>query len=315
MAYLFVGLSVLFLTVKGYCSKRTSNMMQSGRDPFLFSLLRMMLCVLVGLAVVFFERSASLAITGRMAAICLLSGASNAVMLAAWIVAVRRCTMVTLDVAGTLSSMLPAVLCAIFFGERISGYKMLGFSLIVLATAVLSWHNKSNKKRPGMLGILFVLLNALGDGLASFSQQLYVHYFTAGGSRAGEVLYPKSVFHFYTYLFGAITLFVFLLIELLLERRAPQEKRVSAAEQKRVLRRAFPLIAIMALCLFLANWFQTVATGDFGMSSQVLYPLIKGSCLVTANLVAAAFFGEKMTRYSIIGSLLAIGGIVVMSLV
>ncbi|MBR3704621.1 MAG: hypothetical protein IKM11_03945, partial [Oscillospiraceae bacterium] len=74
-----------------------------------------------------------------------------------------------------------------------------------------------------------------------------------------------------------------------------------------------PYIVIMAISMFAATYFQTVATGDFGMSSQVLYPLIKGGCLITFNVTAMVFFGEKVTRRSLIGSAVALVGIVVMN--
>ena len=73
-------------------------------------------------------------------------------------------------------------------------------------------------------------------------------------------------------------------------------------------------IFVMAICLFAANYFQTVATNDYGMSSQMLYPIIKGGCLITVNFTAMLFFGEKMTVRSVCGSLIALVGIVCMSI-
>lgn len=45
----------------------------------------------------------------------------------------------------------------------------------------------------------------------------------------------------------------------------------------------------------------------------MLYPIIKGGCLITVNFTAMLFFGEPITRRSACGSLLALGGIVLMS--
>ena len=63
----------------------------------------------------------------------------------------------------------------------------------------------------------------------------------------------------------------------------------------------------------MANYLQTMATNDYAMPSQVLYPIIKGGCLVTVNLTAMLFFGERITARSVIGSSVAIIGIVCMS--
>ena len=72
-------------------------------------------------------------------------------------------------------------------------------------------------------------------------------------------------------------------------------------------------IAVMAICLFAASYFQTAATGDYGMDPQILYPVIKGGCIITVNFTAMIFFNEKMTWRSIVGSLVALGGIIVMN--
>ena len=69
----------------------------------------------------------------------------------------------------------------------------------------------------------------------------------------------------------------------------------------------------MAVCLFAANYLQTVATNDLGLSSQMLYPILKGGCLITVNFTAMIFFGERITKRSVIGSLVALFGIVIMS--
>ena len=58
---------------------------------------------------------------------------------------------------------------------------------------------------------------------------------------------------------------------------------------------------------------QTLATSRYAMPPQVLYPIIKGGCLITVNLTATLFFGEKPSKRSIIGSLTALGGIIAMN--
>ena len=151
---------------------------------------------------------------------------------------------------------------------------------------------------------------ALSDGMIGFSQQLYNRYCVAGGAHE----YPQSVYHFYTYVFACLVLGVGLLVASLLRRSQTDtgentEKRSIGEFWKRPL----PLITTMALCLFLANYLQTTATGSFGMPSQILYPMIKGGCLITVNLTACLFFGEKITLRSAVGSLIALGGIVIMN--
>ena len=78
--------------------------------------------------------------------------------------------------------------------------------------------------------------------------------------------------------------------------------------------KALPFISIMAVCLFAAIFLQTVAANDFNMPSQVLYPIIKGGGLVGMLIIGAVFFDEKFTKKSIIGTSLALVGIVLINI-
>ena len=318
MVYLIVLLALIFLTVKGFCGKKTSTCVQQIGDAFRFNILRMLLCMLIGIVVVFLEGAqASLRIEGKMIAICLLAGICNAMFLIGWILAIRKNSMVTMDVALTLGAILPAVLCAILFHEPISFPKLVGFALIIAAAAILAGYNKNTKGNPGFGGILLVVIASVGEGLVSFSQQLYKQYYTEGGSLTGKTLYSKSIYNFYIYVFAAATL-ILALIAYDIYRCIKNPTIRWGNEVKngvKLLIVPLPYIVIMAVSMFAATYFQTVATGDYGMSSQVLYPLIKGGCLITVNIVAMLFFGEKATKRSILGSAVALVGVVVMNVV
>lgn len=54
MGYLYTLLSVLSGTVKGYCGKRTSEFMKNPTDGIFISMLRMIICTLLGGAMVLF---------------------------------------------------------------------------------------------------------------------------------------------------------------------------------------------------------------------------------------------------------------------
>ncbi len=316
MAYLFLFGALICLAVKGYCGKKTGCYMVAPGDPLLFNLVRLVLCVLIGLGVVLLESAGpQLRIEGGMLLICLFSGAANAAFLVGWLLAIQRTPLVTVDVTLTVGSILPAVLCAILFAEAISPLKMLGFALILLATAVLSGYGKQTGKRPGMLGPLLALIAALGDGLSAFCQQLYKQYYTEVGIRTHGVFYAKSVYHFYTYVFAAALLVIAFAGLAVWQYAKRPEMRKSGYVRGLFgsLRRPLPHIAVMAVCLFAANYLQTVATNDYGMSSQILYPVIKGGCLITVSMTAMLFFGEKPTKRSLLGSVIALAGMVMMS--
>lgn len=314
MAYLFVFLSLIFLTVKGFLGKKTSICVGDPGDAFLFSLVRMLLCILIGLVPVAFDNAWSfLALDAGMAAICLLVGVSNAVYLSSWALAVQDNAIVTVDVMLTVGSIIPAVLCFIFFGEEPSVPKMIGFVLVIFATAILSGGKKAVRKKRSLRSIVFPILSAVGEGMVSFSQQLYKQYYSSADSLSGKT-YPMSIYHFYTYVIASAFLIVFFVVYQRMKisrlQRAGTYERVSCLAP---LKKPFVYIAMTAVCMFLAMYFQTDATSTYGMSSQVMYPLIKAGSLVLNTFVAQIFFGERVTRRSLLGVGVALFGIVVMN--
>ena len=316
MAYLFLILTLLFLSVKGFCGKKTSTDLRQPTDPMLFNLLRMLFCVLIGLVLILIEGAGEfLAIEAGMLWITLGAGLANVAFLIGWILAVRRIPLVTMDVSLTIGSLLPAVLCLILFDEAISVPKMIGFGLILLATVILSGYGGSTGKRAGLLGVSLAVMATLGEGLSSFCQQLYKQYYTVDGVHAHGVYYPNSVFQLYTYVFAGSALLL-LFVGVSVYRYTKQEKMPKMQYVKGLFsscKHPLPYIVVMAICLFTANYLQTAATTVYGMSSQVLYPVLKGGCLVTVNLTAMLFFNEKPTWRSIVGSAVALGGSVLMS--
>jgi len=315
MEYLMIGIALLCLTVKGYCGKRLSFFVETTADTYLFNLLRMLFCLVIGIALVFFEQAqGSLAINGGMLAICALSGLSNAAFLVGWMLAIRKNAMVSVDVSLTLGSLIPSVLCLLLFSEPLSLPKMLGFALIVVATVILAGHSKKTVGG-GAVGALLLAFATVGDGMTGFAQQLYKQYYTEAGSKCAGITFPKTVFHFYTYVFAGVALLLFLVgYHILLRYKGDARAKAKKKSPLAIAPRALLHIAVMAVCLFAANYFQTVATNDYGVSSQMLYPIIKGGCLITVNFTAMIFFGERITPRSVCGSLVALGGIVCMSL-
>ncbi len=316
MLYLVLLGALFCLTVKGYSGKRVSCYVKSNDNAFVFNLLRMVFCIIIGFAFVFFEGAQQFFLPeGRMIAICILAGLSNAAFLVFWMLAIRKNSMVFVDVGLTLGSLLPSVLCLVLFDEPFALSKMIGFAIILFATFILSLDNKEKTKKTTS-GIILLVLAALGDGMSGFSQQLFKHCYTENGKIAGQVLYPKTIYHFYTYIFSAVVLVAFLLIYRVIERNEKnesEEKSERAVGEGVLSMRVVIHIFVMAVCLFLANYLQTVATADYKMSSQLMYPIIRGGTLVTVNIVAACFFSEKITRNKIIGSFVSIFGIVIMS--
>ena len=308
--YWLSALALLFLSVKGYCGKKTSMDIRHADDPYLFSLIRMLLCVAISFALLPFEPGGfSLGLDWGMTAISALGGICNAAFLVGWMLAVRQNTMVLVDVTLTIGSLLPALLCALLFDEPISPIRMIGFALILAATVILAGGAPKTAVKRSAGGILLLLFASVGEGLVSFSQQLYKYFYTPGTDFFTGLAVSKSVYHIYTYLFTTLTLAVILAVRIL---RRPKDSAPPLPLRQR-LRHPLPYIAVMALCLFAASYCQTAATGDFGMPAQLLYPLMKGGSLITVNLYSALCFGERITRRTVLGSAVALVGIIVMN--
>lgn len=315
MVYVVVGIALLCLTVKGYCGKKLSCLVCDTGDAYLFIFLRMLFCSFIGLALVFWEQAQPfLLVEGKMLAICVLSGFSNTAFLVGWILAIRKNSMVSVDVSLTLGSLIPSVLCLLLFAESLSLSKMIGFALIVLATVILAGHSKKTVKG-GLMGMLLLAFATVGDGMSGFAQQLYKQYYTNAGGLTHGVYYPKTIYHFYTYVCAALILLLILTVYRIRKSKNTIETTVKTnknpfAISPRILLNIF----ITAICLFASNYFQTVAANDYGMPSQVLYPVIKGGCLITVNITAMLFFGEKITLRSALGSVVALLGMISMSI-
>lgn len=306
MEYILLTIALAGLAIKGYCGKKTSLAVARIGDAFRFNAVRLVFCLVIGIVPVLAER-ASLAIDGRMAVVCLLAGVTNAGFLVCWVLAVRKIAMVTVDVALTLGSLLPAVLCLILFGEPISYGSLGGFALILLAALILAGYSRVQKGGFSLAAALLMVGAAVCDGLTAFCQQLYRQYCADGGAYADGATYSASVYNFYIYLFALITLLLVLAVWHFVGR---EERSREAAVR---LKKATPYIFVMALCLFAVTYAQTLATTMYGMPAQVLYPALKGGCLVIVNFTGMIFFGEKMTRRSLVGSIIALAGMIMVN--
>lgn len=316
MVYLFVILAILCLAVKGFCGKKTSIYAEKISYAFLLNLVRMLLCIVVGLIVLLIEAKGKIVLIDlKLALIALTGGAGTAMLVVCWVLAIRENTLVKVDVACTVASLLPAVLSLIFFKESFSGWKMFGFALILSAVFIVSI-GKGGQKKTSAFGIVMLVLTALGDGIASFSQQLYKQFYTAGGIYAGETLYSEATFNFWMYVMAAAVLIVVYVVYVLTAGRketTPEGAPLTTSGRIKDIAKALPYVAVMAACLFGANYFQTISTSIYGMKAQVLYPVIKAGCLISSNLQGALLFGEKLTVQNVVGSLVALGGMILIN--
>ena len=293
MGYLFLAIALAAGMTNGYCGKMTSGYTATFRDAMQANLIRMGLCIVIGLFVIFVQGAADYLLpTGKLLAICALSGAANAMFVATWLICVRKSAYMMLDVFLMLGIAVPLFLGKLLFSEDILPLQWLGLAVLLCAVLLMCSYNNSIKEKLTLPALLLLLLCGTMSGTADFSQKLFV-----------KVLpdVPVSVFNFYTYIFAALTLGGAFLLS---GRHAddtpkPQLGKISI------------YIAIMALCLFLNTFFKTMAARH--LDGILLYPLLQGGSLILASLMSAVLFREKLTGKAIAGIVSALSALIIIN--
>ena len=298
MGYFFLALSNLTGAVKGFCGKKTSGAVTEYKDAVLVNCLRMILCIVIGFALLAFQGDLSLL---RPDAPTLLisafSGVANSFFVVLWLLSVRKGAYMLVEVFGMSGVLIPLLLTT-FLGEAITVKDLAGLAILVLAAAIMCSYNNGIQKK--LTPSVFLLLVACGasSGLASFSQKLFVH----------QVPYSTSaVFNFYTYVFSAITLLILYGCSV---RTAHKKGEVTPSIWP-ILKKIAGYVLVMALCLYLNTFFKTEAAAL--LPAAQLYPLSSGVALILSSLMAAIFFHEKLTPKAILGIALSFVGILVMN--
>ena len=293
MGYLFLAFANLAGTVKGYCGKRVSDSVKKTSDAMLANFLRMIICSLIGFAVVvIIDSFSNLAIGAAGLFISLLSGVSSAVFVISWLFAVSRGAYMLVDVFLTVGLVIPITLCSIFFGEEIKWNHLVGFVILIIAVWVMCSYSSSVKSKLSVRSLLLLLLCGLSQGLSSFSQKWFVYH--TGGSSI-------PAFNFYTYVFAAVAL----LLSFIIMNRC---KEKGTLDEKFTLRPVWHYITVMALMLFLYSYLMTLAATK--LDAVLLYPISTGLSLILSAVMCSIFFKEKINAKCLVGILLAFCSIV-----
>ena len=295
MGYLFLMIALLAGTTKGYCGKKTGGLITATKGALLANLIRMGLCILIGFAVVFFGgNTADLIPSVPLLAIGALSGIFTALFVVTWLICVKRSAYMLLDVFLMLGVLIPLLAGNLFFEKRIKGTQWLGILVLLAAVILMCSYNNSIKAQLSPTSILLLLLCGTTNGIADFSQKLFV-------KTLPDV--PVSVFNLYTYLFAGVVLAVAYLVC----------KPGAEQNPKRIPGKMMGYIVVMAICLFLNSYFKTLAAEH--LDTVLLYPLNQGLALVLSTVMATALFREKLTAKAIFGILTAFAGLIIINLI
>lgn len=295
MAYLWLSLALLAGALKGYCGKKTSAHLLGASHAMRATALRMVLCIVVGAFVLLLDGGLpSIVPSGKELLIYAVSGVSTAVFVVSWLIAVQKSAYMMLDVALMLGVSIPITLGFVFFEEKVSLTQWLGLLILVLATLLMVSYSNTIKVKMSARALGLLLLCGVASGLADFSQKWFVKTTPA---------VPTSVFNLYTYFFCA----AFVLLVLLFSKG----KTSDATPSPFPLRRVFPFVLVMAICLFANSYFKTQAAKT--LDAAMLYPLSQGASLILSTLMSVFFFKEKLTLKGALGILLSFLGLIVIN--
>lgn len=287
MGYLFLSVALAAGLIKGFCGKKTSFALTCNSDSMIINVLRMLLCVIIGFVLLILQDGfLALSLDGFLLFVYALSGIASAAFVVSWLLSVKSGAYMMVEVFLLLGVIVPIVLCRIFFNEQIRLLQILGIIVLLIAVYVMCTYNVSVKGKMSLKSILLLILCGLSNGVADFSQKLFVKMRADG---------QVTAFNFYTYVFAGVALFFAYFIF----RKVDKKNSLSVRKPLEVVKPIWRYVLIMAVCLFVNSFFKTLAAQY--LDAVQLYPLNQGCAVVLSLLMSAIFFKEKINYRCLIG--------------
>ncbi len=287
MGYLFLAVALAAGVTKGYCGKKTSYAIVTNSDSMIMNLLRMILCIFIGfLLIVAQNEISSLSLDGFAVFVTAMSGIASAAFVVSWLLSVRSGAYMMVEVFLLIGVIVPVVLCRIFFAEKIGLWQIVGIAVLLVAVFIMCTYNSSVKGRMSIGSFLLLLLCGASNGIADFSQKLFVKSRPDGSIAA---------FNFYTYVFAAAAL----AIAYFIFRAADRKGEIKPRKPFEVVKPIRGYVLIMAVCLFANSFFKTLAAQK--LDAVLLYPLNQGCAVMLSLLMSTVIFKEKINLKGIMG--------------
>ena len=300
MGYLFLSLALASGITKGYCGKKTSFAIASNSDSMIMNVLRMLLCIVIGFGLILFtERLDVLRVDGSVLLIAMLSGVASAAFVVSWLLSVRSGAYMMVEVFLLIGVIIPIVLCRFLYAEKIGIWQIVGIALLLSAVFIMCTYNVSIKGKMKISSFLLLILCGVSNGLADFSQKLFVKTDPEGSA---------AVFNFYTYVFAA----AILLVAYLVFRGIDKRGEIKPRKPLEVIKPIWVYVLVMAICLFANSFFKTQAAQY--LDAVQLYPLNQGCSVVLSLLMSAIFFKEKITARCVVGICLSFVALMMINL-
>ena len=302
MGYLFVVLALLSGGIKSFCGKKISGKTPTIKNAILTNFVRMLFCIVFGfLFVVAIDGVSALKMDSTAILLALGGSVATCLFLVSWLLAMRKNAYMTVEAFVLASMLVPVLLKLAIYDEKVGVFQWIGLAILLFSVWLMSIYNNQTKGKLTAVGLTLLLVVCLGNGLNSFTQNVFKTEFASLSAAA---------FNFYVYVFSAVLLGVtFLCIK---EKPSVEETTNSGTElsEKEPLfdRTKLIFIAIMAICLFCNSYFVTLANGY--LPAVKLNPLLNVSALLVGLFISVTFFKEKLKTVSVIGISLMVLGVI-----
>lgn len=297
--YLYLLVALIGGLVKGFSGKKISRDVKDLGDSVFVNLIRMILCALIGAALLSIQLGASAFRIGVVEfAICFISAVAMCVFCVCWMCAYRNEAYMFLSVFTMLASIVTCICGFLIYKEPIGILQWCGMGILLSAVFVMSKYNKDIKKgkRFSKNEIIILVLGCIGASVADFCQKIFV---TETGNGA-------AVLNFYSYAIGGVLLGA----TLILISAAKHNIKVSSSLMSRG--NLLGYVGISAF-LYVNSIFKTMAVGT-GLSTAQIYPVLNGANLIASAILANILFKEKITLKSVAGMALAFIGVILINL-
>ena len=300
MGYLYVALALLSGGIKAFCGKKISGKTPTVKNAILTNFIRMLFCIAFGFLFVLADGVSALKMDTRAILLALGGSVATCVFLVSWLLAMRKNAYMTVEAFVLASMLVPILLKLAFYGEQVGMFQWIGLAILLFSVVLMSIYNNQTKGKLTVVGLLLLLIVCLGNGLNSFTQNIFKTEFST---------FSAAAFNFYVYVFSAVLLGItFLCIK---EKPSEEESEIQVEQEKKE-----PLfdktklfyIAIMALFLFCNSYFVTLANGY--LPAVKLNPLLNVSALLVGLFISVVFFKEKLKTVSVIGISLMVLGVI-----
>ncbi len=279
LGYLFALFATMTGSAKGAVSKRLSIALSGVDGNIMLNTVRMLLCTMIGLVAALAVGgidTLKIPISGLL--ISLLSAASFTVFALSWMVCARSGALIMIDIFLTAGVIIPLLASQFLWDTPVTPRQWGGFLLLIVGVSILCSYNRQIKHGMKFSLIALLILCGAANGVNSLSQKLFAVECPAFGSFS---------FNFYTYLFSALFLLIICAVRKIPVRRMKELKPHLVG------------LILISVFLYLNLFFKMLAAGI--LPAARIYPLIQGLGIINSSILGALFFGEPITKRSLLG--------------